>query len=124
MSRLKSYARKFEKGGKETYRVICLDQADIQAAEQLGIVLTTEILQGKVMKIAFTSGDKDEAMKLHETLNKAAQLIRTPKGTDPFVAGVETKKQKQINHQEHQTRLQEYRNARTKYKAENRSRCY
>lgn len=105
MSRLKSYARKFEKGGKETYRIICLDQADIQAVNELGLRITTERLNGRYLKIAFSSEDKALASEKQIEINKLAQSIRDKQNVDPL----EIKEMKQAAHIQHQADLNAYR---------------
>ncbi len=105
MSRLKSYARKFEKGGGETYRIICLDQADIQAAKELGFIVTTDRLNGRYLKIAFSSNDKDFATKNQLKINQLAQSIRDKQHPDPL----KMKEEKQFAHLQHQADLSKYR---------------
>ena len=99
MTHLKNFSRPRQ---TTVWRVICIDDADIQAAVTLGYKITEEWLQGKQQKVAFSSLNKAEAASHQQILNNAANKIRLPKGSDPIIVGERIKKEKQSSHRAHQ----------------------
>lgn len=84
------------------WRVICMDDADVQAATKLGYEVVEEWLHGKSHIVAFSSSNKAQAATHQQTLNNAANKIRLPKGSDPIIVGERIKKKKQSSHRAHQ----------------------
>lgn len=107
MSHLRTFA-KFNEKGRETYRIVCQDKADVQAAEQLGLDVWTERLNGKVLTIAFSSKNKSVASKWQEKINNLSNSIRLPKGSTPEDSQ-QVRKRRQENHVQHQAMLSNYR---------------
>lgn len=100
MSHLNNFASKFTT--TKVWRVVCMDDADLQAATALGYQITEEWLQGKQQKVAFSSQDKIEAARHQDLINNKANTIRMPKGCDSGVIGKEIKRKKQERHDFHQ----------------------
>lgn len=108
MSHLRTFAKFNEKGGRETYRIVCQDQADVQAANELGLDIWTERFNGKTLTIAFASRDKDLAHVWQDKINNLANSIRLPKGSTPEDSQ-QVRKRRQEKHTQHQAMLGNYR---------------
>lgn len=104
MTHLKTYATPTEKREKKvTYRVVCLDWADVQAATQLERTIQVEFLGGKNRNIAFSSLDRTEAEQWQEKLNNLANSLRMPKGSSPVEVGQKIKQEVAARHGQHQS---------------------
>lgn len=103
MSHLRTFA-KFNEKGRETYRVVCQDKADVQAAEQLSLDVWTERFNGKTLTIAFASRDKNLAHIYQDRINNLSNAIRLPKGSTPKDSQ-QIRKRRQEKHSQHQAML-------------------
>ena len=108
MSHLRTFAKFNEKGGRETYRIVCQDKADVQAAEQLGLDVWTERFNGKTLTIALSTKNKTLAHSWQEKINNLSNSIRLPKGSTPEDSQ-EIRKRRQEKHSQHQEMLSNYR---------------
>jgi len=108
MSHLRTFAKFNEKGGRETYRIVCQDKADVQVANELGLDIWTERFNGKTLTIAFASRDKNLAHIWQDKINNLSNSIRLPKGST-LEDSQQVRKRRQEKHTQHQAMLSNYR---------------